>query len=176
MSSITLLSWPRMKVYELQPEASSLQFRDARKKPWDTCVDCFRYLEETFKKCLLLEDVDGFKSLKELIIMEQFTNLADKKMGTNIREKRFKYMNETIAWTDDRVLDLWASGSKHARATHYIREKSAGGEASSDKNSCQVKEMRGGERTTLAKTPSSSSKVTCFYCKQVGHTKLECAK
>ena len=79
-----------LRVYELRPEVYRLHLRGARKRPMDTYGDCARYLEETLEKWLLSEDVNSFKSLKELILMEHFTNLADKEIGTKIREKRFR--------------------------------------------------------------------------------------
>ena len=43
------------------------------KRPTDTYGDCARYLEKTLEKWLLSEDVDSFKSAKELILMSVST-------------------------------------------------------------------------------------------------------
>lgn len=51
-----------LKIYEVLPEAYRLQFRDDRKRPMDTYVAYTRYLEETFGKWLLIEDVNSFKT------------------------------------------------------------------------------------------------------------------
>lgn len=75
-----------MKVYELRPDTYRFQLRGARKRLADTYEDCARYFKEIFQKWLLSEDADSFKDLEELMIMEQFTNLADKP-GIKIREE-----------------------------------------------------------------------------------------
>ncbi|KAG0712843.1 hypothetical protein GWK47_017499 [Chionoecetes opilio] len=58
------------------------------------------------------EYVDSFKDLKELILMEHFTNIADKDIGAKIREKHFKCLKEAATWADDRVLALRGSVPK----------------------------------------------------------------
>ena len=167
-----------LRVYELRPEAYHMQFRGARKRPTDTYQNCALYLEETLEKWLLSEDVDSFKSLKELILMEFFTNLADKEIETKIRKKRFRTVTEAATWADDRVLALTASEVKPVNtcATPFTRDKHASGAAWSNRSTCQWKEKKECDKSYQAKSSPSSSRLTCFYCKQEGYIKPNCAK
>ena len=71
------------------------------------------------------------KSFKDLTLMEHFTNLADKEIGTKFREKRFRIVKEASTWADDRVIALRASGTKPVStcATPFTRDKHASGAA-----------------------------------------------
>ena len=127
---------------------------------------------------MLSEEVDSFKSLKELILMEHFANLADMEIGTESREKRFRTVKEAATWADDRLLALRASGAKPVSycATFFTRDKHASGAAWDNKNTCQGKEKKEGNKSYQAKIPPTTSRLTCFYCKQEGHIKPNCAK
>ena len=127
---------------------------------------------------MLSDDVDSFKSLKELILMEHFTNLADKEIGTKIREKRFRTVKEVATWDDNRVLALKASGVKPVGicVILFIRDKHANGAALGIRSTYQVKEKREGDKSYQAKSLPSSSRLSCFYCKQEGHIKSNRAK
>ena len=123
------------------------------------------------------EDVNSFKSLKELILIDHFTNLAAKDIGTMIREKRFRTGKEAATRSDDRMLDLRASRAKPAStcATPFTRDKHASGAALGIKSTCQGKEKKEEDKSYQAKSSPSSSRLTCFYCKQKGHIKPNCA-
>ena len=112
-----------------------------------------------------------------MILMEHFTNLADEKIGTKIREKRFRIVKEAATWADDRVLSLRASGVKPAStcAAPFTHDKYASGTAWGNRNTCQWKEKEIKDQT---KNPPASSRLTCFFffCKQEGHIKPNCAK
>ena len=130
------------------------------------------------EKWLLTEDVDSFISLKELILMEHFTNLADKEIGTKIREKRFRTVKEAATLANDRVVALRASGAKQVStcATSFTSDKHASRAAWGNKSTCQGKEKKEGDKSYQTKSPPFSYRLTCFYCKQEGHIKPNCAK
>ena len=121
-----------------------MQFRGARKRPTDTYGACIPYLKETLEKWLLSEVVDSFKCLKELILMEHFTNLADKEIGTKIKEKHLKTVKEAATWAGDRVLALKASGVKpdSTYATPFTHDKHASRAAWNNRSTCQWKEKK----------------------------------
>lgn len=134
-------------------------------------MTCARYLEETFDKWLLSEGAVTYKDLRDLILMEHFTNLADKDIGTKIREKRFTVLKEAATWSDDRVLALRGSDPKSGGGIPFGRESPAGGSAFANKTPNQFTTDREGENLTGHKRLTSNPKVTCFYCKQGGRIK-----
>ena len=93
-----------LRAYELRPEAYRLQFRGGKKRSSDSYLECARYLEETFEKWVTSEEATTYKSLKELMIMEQFISIADKELVPLLKEKRFKSLKEAATWADDHVL------------------------------------------------------------------------
>ncbi len=64
-----------------------MQFRGGKKRPSDWYLDCAPYFEELFEKRLATERVTSFRELRELIVMEQFVNVA-KEIVPLLREKR----------------------------------------------------------------------------------------
>lgn len=139
---------------------------------------CARYLEEMFEKWLCSDNVNFFKDLKELMLMEQFNNIAGDEIDTKIREKRFTSTKEAPTWANDRVPVLLASEYQQVSTIPYTDDKSASRSALGDTSSVQVKERRDGERITLTKNPNppSSSKLTCFCSTLVAHIRQNCAK
>lgn len=95
---------------------------------------CARYLEETFDKWLLSEGVVTYKELRELILKENYTNVADKDIGVVIREKRLTLLKEAATWAEDRVVALRGSGPKPDAGTPFAREIPPGAAAFSNKS------------------------------------------
>ena len=93
-----------LRAYELRPEAYRLQFRNSKKRPGDSYLECARYVEESFEKWLASERTTSYRELKELMIMEQFVNVAERELVPLLREKRFKSLKEAATWADDHVL------------------------------------------------------------------------
>ena len=93
-----------LRAYELRPEAYRLQFRNGRKRAADSYLECARYLEESFEKWVASERATTYRELKELMVMEQFVNVAERELVPLLREKRFKSLKEAATWADDHVL------------------------------------------------------------------------
>ena len=55
-----------LRAYELRPEAYRLQFRNSKKRPGDSYLECARYVEESFEKRLASERTTTYRELKEL--------------------------------------------------------------------------------------------------------------
>lgn len=113
-----------LKVYELRQKAYRLLVKDARKSPTHTCLDSARYSKETFEKWLLSKDVNSFKGLKEVMLIDHFTNLSGKELSIKSREKIFKSVKDAKTLSDDRTLVLLLLRSKQASATCYTLGKS----------------------------------------------------
>ncbi len=97
-----------LRAYELRPEAYRLQFPGGKERPSDSYLECARYLEETFEKWIASEQATSYCELKEVIVMEQFINMADKELMLLLREKRFKTLKDAATWADDHVLAHWS--------------------------------------------------------------------
>ena len=69
-----------------------------------TYLECAHYLEETFEKLVVGEQANSYHKLKELIVIEQFIDVAEKELVPLLREERFKSLKETPTWADDHVL------------------------------------------------------------------------
>lgn len=81
--------------YELRPEAYRLLFRNARKRARDTYVAFARYLSDTMDKWLHSGNVTTLEKIRELFLIEQFTNCADRDNGDLLREKRITSIKAT---------------------------------------------------------------------------------
>ncbi|XP_063844146.1 uncharacterized protein LOC135090904 [Scylla paramamosain] len=79
-----------LRVYELQPEAYRLQFCGGKKRPSDSYLECACYQEEMFEKWIA-----HYHELKELMVLEQFTNVAKEELVLLPHKKRFKTLKET---------------------------------------------------------------------------------
>ena len=161
-----------LKAYELRPEAYRAMFRGARKRPADTYVNYARYLEETLEKWLLSEETATYQDLKEQILMEHFTNTADREIAAKIREKRFKTVKEASTWADDRVLALRSTGSKYNSTFFQPRDKTSVGTGASNKSSVQEKGSL--NKDNVNKTQKSGSGIRCYHCNKIGHVKSQC--
>ena len=61
-----------LRAYELVPEAYRQKFRDLKKLPTQTYVEFARVKEQAFGDWVKSKEVDDFKNLKELILVEEF--------------------------------------------------------------------------------------------------------
>lgn len=90
----------------------------------------------------------------------------------DIREKRYKSVEEAAIWADDRRLTQRAAEYEPASAAPYTGENPASGAGWDDKSTFQVKERKEGQRTSLAKSTACSSKSICFYLRRWDILKL----
>ena len=74
-----------LRAYELRLEAYRLKFRGGKKRPDDSYLECARHLEQAFKRWIVSEGVDTLHDLEELMVMEQFINVADKELVPLLR-------------------------------------------------------------------------------------------
>ena len=160
-----------LKAYELRPEAYRLQFRGSRKRPGDTYVAYARHLEQSLAKWIRSECVVTKGDLEELIIMEHFTNMAEKDIGMKIREKRFKTVKEAARWADDRVLASRAGSSR----PYWQQEKTVKGVGDKAGMATARSGLKGYEADKKP-VPSSGESFKCFNCNQGGHIKRNCPK
>ncbi len=185
-----------LRAYELRPEAYRLQFRNSKKRPGDSYLECARYLEESFEKWLASERTTTYRELKELMIMEQFTNVAERELVPLLREKRFKSLKEAATWADDHVLAFKGVAQQGGGGGHQDGgprwQGSKNGSGSSNQTRLSmgaVPKTPGGSRPShffdtrkqtpgqvTTSTPKYNNQPRCYSCKATGHFKFNCPK
>ena len=163
-----------LKAYELRPEAYRLQFRGARKRPHDSYVNFARYLEETFRKWVRSECVTTKSDLEELVLMEHFTNSAEREISAKIREKRFKSLKEAAMWADDRVLAMRSASGRYSVGS---MDKSATNSHDKSKSYANTSKssLKGNDKGEL-KNASTKTPIECYLCHRKGHIKSNCPR
>ena len=189
-----------LRAYELRPEAYRLQFRGKRKRASDSYLECARSLEQVFERWIASEGVDSLEALKELLVMEQFIDIADKELVPLLREKRFRTLKEAATWADDYVLahrPVQQPGSWSRKEGGPKGGPGSGGSSSSGSPGHFKRYSRFGSKMGLGKpqapTPPSSAKdgtagkaapktpkydyqPMCYHCRGKGHFKFNCPK
>ncbi|KAK3886444.1 hypothetical protein Pcinc_009395 [Petrolisthes cinctipes] len=158
-----------LRAYELRPEAYRRAFRGARKRPGDTYTSLARYLTDSLEKWLRSEQVDR---LKEVVLMEQFIESADKYMNVWLREKRFPAIGDAAVGADDRVLALKGSEWKVSQLPRLSQDKGAGVPGVMGHGTQFLKPVKDLGKGSGKKSPF----ILCFFCKQAGHIRSQCTK
>ena len=187
-----------LRAYELRPEAYRLQFRESRKKQGDSYLECARYMEETFDKWMASERADTYQRVRELLVLEQFVNGAERDIATRLKEKRFTSLKEAATWADDVVLarkgtvppgmtgggekgGKWGNGGgsggsfsgPRRSGWNFNATKGAGSPYKSRSPPEQKKPAQGSVTTS---TPKYNNQLVCYNCREVGHTRYNCPK
>ncbi len=68
---------------------------EGRKRPSYSYLECARH-HETFEKWIANEQATSYSELNELMVMEQFINVAEKEFMPLLREKRLKNLKEAV--------------------------------------------------------------------------------
>lgn len=154
-----------LRAYELRPEAYRRTFRLVRKRPGDTYTSLARYLTDSLEKWLRSEQVTTMDRLKEVVLMEQFIDSADKEVSVWLREKRFTTVREAAVGADDRVLALKGSERKVSPLHRPSQDKGTGGSGVAGNSTPTNKPLK----DQVKGSGKGSSSIQCFFCKQVGH-------
>ncbi|KAK3888143.1 hypothetical protein Pcinc_007788 [Petrolisthes cinctipes] len=93
-----------LTAYKLRPETYRLMFKNAQKRLADTYLSYAQYLRDALNKLVWNEAVETVEDMKELILLEHFSNNAERDIAINLRERRFQTLKEAATWADDRVL------------------------------------------------------------------------
>ncbi|KAK3888144.1 hypothetical protein Pcinc_007788 [Petrolisthes cinctipes] len=101
-----------LTAYKLRPETYRLMFKNAQKRLADTYLSYAQYLRDALNKLVWNEAVETVEDMKELILLEHFSNNAERDIAINLRERRFQTLKEAATWADDRVLAQRGSAGK----------------------------------------------------------------
>ena len=115
-----------LRAYELRPEAYSLLFRNAKKRPSETHEQYPKYLSDTLKMWLHSEQESTAEQIKELFLPEQFTNGVDGESSEVIRERRRMVTREAAIWADDHALAKRCSQVRGGSYSQYSRVGDSG--------------------------------------------------
>ena len=183
-----------LRAYNLRPEAYRLKFRGGKKRPGYSYLECARHLKQAFKIWTVSEGVDTLHDLEELMMMEQFINVADKELVPLLREKRFKTLKEA----DDHVLahrpepravvgfkeggprvpgggGSANSGPSRSPPRSYGFGNKSGFEKSQSPSSPSVSKDGSGGKMTFS-TPKYDNQPTCYACHAKEHFRSQCPK
>ncbi|KAL2095743.1 hypothetical protein ACEWY4_007891 [Coilia grayii] len=93
-----------LKAYELVPEAYRQKFRHWRKGDRQLYTEFVRELTTLFNRWCTAEAVHTFKSLCDLVLLEQFKNTIPDRIATYIMERKVKTAAEAAVLADEFVL------------------------------------------------------------------------
>ena len=94
-----------LKAYELVPEAYRQKFRELRKGESQTYVDFAREKEQLFTEWCRSKEVEDFKSLRELVLIEEFKRCIPKEIKTHIDELQTDVLEKAAVIADEYALN-----------------------------------------------------------------------
>ena len=139
-------------------------------------------MSDTLKKWLHSEQATTAEQIKELFLLDQFTNGVDCESSEVIRERRRMVTREAAIWADDHAL---AKRGSQVRGGSYSQQSRVGDsgakvETKGPGATGRTNPVAGG----MVKTKGAGEKVSspravplnCFFCGGAGHIKTHCAK
>lgn len=149
-----------LRAYELVPEAYRQKFRTHRKTSNQTFVEFAREKGTLFDKWCVASDVADFKSLRELVLLEEFKNCLPERVVVYLNEQKVNSLSHAAVLSDEFILThknvFVHSRVENAPAvpilsnTQFVRSKN---------NAPRV----GDERN-------------CYYCHVKGHVIVDCPR
>lgn len=109
-----------LRAYGLRQDTYRLKFLNAKKRPGETHEQYAQYCSDTLDKWLHSKQVTADEEMRDLILLEQFTNGVDRESSEWIREKRRKVVKESALWADDHVLSKRGGYSKGGTLSHSV--------------------------------------------------------
>ena len=148
-----------LKAYELVPEAYKQKFRELKKAETQTYVDFAREKEQLFSEWCRSKDVEDYRSLRELVLIEEFKSCIPKEIKTHIDEMQTDVLDKAAVIADEYALNHKAI----FKSRDFFSDKNRSGGYFMDRD----KDFN---------TNGSRSRTSCFYCGKPGHVKAQCYK
>ena len=186
-----------LKGYELVPEAYRQKFRAISKNISITHLEFAEQKAQLFDRWLASEKVQDFKTLRQLILMEEFKNCIHSETRIFLNEQNPKTLSEAARLADNFSLthkfavktnphpfsQRNTQNTLDGKQTHSSRFSSrfpnnyAQGRQNLQGNGSQTKQnFQSMQYQGKQYSPGNSAfrQVICDYCKRKGHTKSEC--
>ncbi len=93
-----------LRTYELVPEAYRQRFRNHQKKSCQTFVEFAREKGVLFDKWCISSKVTDFKTLRELILSEEFNNCAPERVVVYLNEQKVSTLSQASVSADEFAL------------------------------------------------------------------------
>ena len=151
-----------LRAYELVPEAYRQRFRQWVKSDKQTCVEFVRDLTSHFHRWCAAEKVDTFEGLSQLIIMEQFKNVAPQRVAAYLNERDPATALKAAELADDFLLT-------HKAGFTEVRERVCDGTSFTRGRFPKSGSPRGASASVR---PGRSNQ--CNFCRGEGHWKDQC--
>ncbi|XP_067230426.1 uncharacterized protein [Chanodichthys erythropterus] len=145
-----------LRAYELVPEAYRQRFRGDKKNSCQTFVEFAREKGVLFDKWCVSSKVTDFKTLRELILLEEFKNCIPERVIVYLNEQKVTSLSQASVLADEFAL------------TH----KNVFTTVCSDKPTSVplINQSR-----PKAGAPKSKEDRECFYCHKSGHLIADCS-
>ncbi|XP_057674676.1 uncharacterized protein LOC130905366 [Corythoichthys intestinalis] len=147
-----------LRSYSLVPEAYRQRFRVHRKAPEKTFVEFASEKQTLFNRWLKASEVTDFKSLCDLILMEDFKNSLSDRLATYLNEQKVTDVSEAAVLIDEYVITH----------RHHIDKKDDFEKRDKSKSSFKSRSWSG-----RGSSPPSAER-RCFLCHKNDHLIANC--
>ena len=153
-----------LRAYELVPEAYRQKFRQHSKSSSQTFVEFSREKGALFDRWCAANRVTDFKTVRELVLLEEFKRCLPDRIVVHLNEQRVASMSEAAIFADEFVLSHKSvfnatpvSPPSHRKVGYVRNYASQPGQRPSEQAGARQREER-----------------VCHYCKKVGHLIADC--
>lgn len=153
-----LLKAAVLRAYELLPEAYRQRFRHGRREDRQSNVEFGRKLGLQFDRWCAASKVTDMKTMRELVILEQFKNTLSESVVTFLNERRANTVGEASMMADE-----YALTHKHVSIGFKSRDRS-------HRSDTLVKT----DKIITGTDGKCDSTRLCFACQNKGHFRREC--
>ncbi|KAL2096878.1 hypothetical protein ACEWY4_006085 [Coilia grayii] len=156
-----------LHVYELVPEAYRQRFRNAKKSDQQTFVEHAHEKERLFYRWCSARCVKTKEDLRELMLLEDFTNGLPETVAVHLKEHEVKTLEQAAVLVDKYMLThkgMSDSHWPHGKGKLFMKSKPPSGGNSTQPTPQSASPNR----------PPVNTNVVCFYCRKVGHKVTDC--
>ena len=155
-----------LRAYELVPEAYRQKFRQHWKSSDKTFVEFSREKEALFDRWCGASKAADFKTLRELVLVEEFKRCLPERIVVNLNEQRVNSVSSAAILADEFVL------------THKSIFTSVSASPNAQRKNGQVRNYppQPSQRPYDQAGVRQKEERACHYCKKVGHLIADCRK